>query len=1109
MEEGRSVMTKQEGEEQVSFDSLFTLPFALHLRPLPHVSYMAEQDSGQSSEQDDEEGQGSDLSSCGSNYRAGTHRLEPHTHNVPPHSLKTISMLLERTRCLDAVSAWSELIEMLDKADDDPHFTNLRAFFDARFDRTGRRVDVDSNTTGDPRLQRSTSRRKGAVNRAPSTQSPTRAGTSSNAFGLLNRRQSSRYTSHEEDTSEDGWSDAKLMRAPEIIVVGRHANASAEGTRIPFKVRLDLHRVGLAPKPPLAPSKRATVRASLQKKLASSPSKRALAAGGEGNDLQRVLSASSSSDHSHTENLSLHPVRSPDSFRSRPFSDGSDDYSMGRRGSDAFSATSVPAKTRAMNKASRNSTTSSAVTASMMSELGTSPPDSNEGGRRIRPGLFGSFSYSKNVDGSRRPSMIQRLMDFKGLRGSSQNSQSKDSLNSQSNDKYADEKANVSDIQLTRVTSPDSNASVAPPHSHAQAIVRARSHTGTSDLSNEDALDLADEETSNPSVSQILSAGSNMKRRTSSGAGPHSMLGYTPAPDMLPVDERMASSNGNSVQNDGQPDEDLAGATDFITLLRRAANTSLAIRPDSPSKIISPTRTPRGLRSAGSASLRSRSDLTSETPPGSVELEEQERVEALLAPFKQTDPAWWLSGAVDPLPISIACALSQALGWNGVMDLCYGKQSRSARAKIFQPLGRAAELERKMEAEKARVQNWAQSVAAVDDSAGPTPASTRTDDENDDVISAQDIEARDRLASMQLSKVDSDSEVLAPSESASAQNRSGGNGENKISTWLRKKSGGVLGAAGLNMTSSSKTQQPVVGLGLDNGDAASGPLFSSPFTEDSSDVRSWQDWAELSRSMANWLQEYETTRVRNGMAGEFSHEVSSKADAATAAADGNNSEDTTPKIRYASQASYQVPLCVVRDALDKHNGFRRRHGIPEGLPVGPDGQEIGDYRWARKRLSTNHFATSTTLAVNSLAHCMQQLATSDWTHASAWELDYLEMCVFKNPIMAKRFPSPASAIVPADQTYRPSAEDDQTQRARAKPCPYPSAQGAWSSSVWLQWLRSIGDGMIIVPAVSWQAWWTLIAVLNGGDGSDRALDVQLKAEEESFSALNDTEAVYL
>lgn len=116
------------------------------------------------------------------------------------------------------------------------------------------------------------------------------------------------------------------------------------------------------------------------------------------------------------------------------------------------------------------------------------------------------------------------------------------------------------------------------------------------------------------------------------------------------------------------------------------------------------------------------------------------------------------------------------------------------------------------------------------------------------------------------------------------------------------------------------------------------------------------------------------------------------------------------------------------------------------------------------------------------------------------------MCVFHSPIVAHRFPPPGWGAVLDEQTFQPETPQG---RARANLCPMPTEEGAWQSQAWREWLASLKEGQILVPAVAWQAWWTLIAILNGADRSGRAYDLQFKSYEEPFSVLNDIKSIYL
>ncbi|MCO5589840.1 hypothetical protein L7F22_043809 [Adiantum nelumboides] len=1073
-------------------ENLFTLPFALHLKPLPHHSFLAEQDSSNEASDQDDNGEGSDASSVNSNYKAGMHRLRPHSSPVPPHSIKMISMLLERTGCLDAVPVWGQLIEMLEGADEDPHFANLRAFFDARFDTNGKLKDESNG------LQRSISRRKRGSFTRNSGISPPKydndirrpsVASSSGAANLFNlkRRKSSKVIEQEE--YEEGEVKGVLRpRQPEIIVVGKEGT---EDRAVRFKVRLDLHSVGLAPPPPRPPIvTRGSARSTISKRLTASPPQKQVS---EFLGVHRVLS-NTSSTHSHSDSLSLHPIGSPDSFRSHALSEDSDEHHQNRSGFLPQNGSPAPSSRTREKKTSRTFTNSSAALTSVTSEFGTSP-ESADAKNRTTSNAARIGSFSKNGENVRRPSMIQKLMDFKGIRaGSGKSNRSASNFSNQSTDEVVAQQDTTAKLILNTNTGSQPAPTVTSPTSDNQAqgssgfsfnhLDRRRSQTVQSDMSNEEAIDMIDDEGSIASSNHL---GSLSKRRASSSANANSLLGFKPAPGMRPVQEGSVFST-NPVQSD--EDEILLSSSeatgeawkrgegnDFLNLWRKAANTSLTLRQTLRPTMTSPARTPKGSASAGISPFPN-----AQTPPDSIELEDQERIEALLAPFRDSEAgSWWLSGSVDPLPISIACALSEGLGWNGIMDLCYGKGSKSERSGSYQPLGRAAELDRKQEADKSRVQNWAQGVAGNPIGTNGSKETTKSVPTNDE------IDAREKLASLGLT-TEASSDAVGPSESASMKGKKEQSSNlTKIGSWLKKRSG-----LEDENPEETNTEHEI--------------KMKTPFAD--SDARSWQDWAELLRSISRWLVEYETTRVRNGMAGEYGHDilqgkVSSHVDSGFV-----ESNFDMGKTKYMSRATYQVPRCVIKDALNKQNGFRRRHGIPEGLPIGPDGVEIGEYRWSRSRLSGNHFATATTLAANSLFHCLEQIATSDWTHASAWELDYMEMCVFRSPIVGRRFPAPGSKIVSSSQTFQPDEKDEES-RKRAMPCPYPSAEGVWSSVVWRNWLSQVQNGNIIVPAVSWQAWWTLIAVLNGGDGSDRALDVQLKAESEPFSALDDLEAVYL
>lgn len=1069
----------------VPIENLFTLPWALYLQPLPHKSFLVHAASSESSEDEYAQSKSSSNSSEGSNYHAGQRRLSPVETALPAHALRTISILLDNTRSLEAVPLWTKIFELLDKADDDPHFSNLRAFFDARFSKSGKRIVYpkqrsESHSKHSKKQQRTGSFQQSMGSPPRFADHSARRPSATSAIApalLLRRRTGSRRQEDPEETSSLGEGSSNLgprpslssrPRAPEIFVTSKDGE---ERRAIRFKVRLDFHSVGLAPPPPRPPNGRRPPQqqsSSLSSRLVGSPKSKS----SDVFEMGRVTS-NSSSDHSVSDGLSLHPVASPDSYRSRTFSDTSDG------GPTSLSHQMEEMSSLKDSKRSNSKTIADPVTFNT-SDFSTSPES-----------LENRKTNAANAS-NRRPSMIQRLMDFKGLRSQRIRSRSQASSYSNSSvDQLPKEKGiEQPTFQKAGADNQPFSADVATARHPSQNVPKGRNDY---DSTEEEALDIADDDIS---VTSSSAQANKWGRRTSS----FGLLGYKPTSDLQPVQETaaMPPSNSESYHQSSIPEENTMtfpeDGSDFLSLLRRAANTSLALHRKVNSPLPSPARTPRGAANVGASTPSSIREQVAGVP----DLDMEEQTNSLLAPFKAGGSnAWWLSGSADPLPISIACSMSQAFGWNGIMDLCYGANSQSEKAADFLPLGRAAEMDQQQKEERTKVQDWAQHVEGF----GSTeePFRTGPNDIRKGVDEKNGIQAQSHTTE-EAEYAESDG--LAPSESASA----------KGETDAEKSKAGITKIGRLFQRKVRRESRQ------STSDSGGGQLFSSHLDanvqkdKDNRVHRTWQDWAELTKSISQWFQEYETCRVRAGLAGEIGQDVQNASDTnSTSLAYHPDSCFLSPgqyqsKASYSSTASYQVPYCVVKDALNRQHGFRRRDGIPEGLPLGPNGEEIGQYRWSRNRLSASHFATSSMLAASSLAHYMNQLATADWIYSSGWELDYLEMCVFKSPIVAQRFPPPGKSVVGSSQQFRPT---DGADRTRAMPCPYPDVKGVWNSSSWLRWLEHLQSGKIVVPAISWQAWWTLIAILNGADGTDRALDVQLKAEEEPFSALNDLGAVYM
>jgi len=76
------------------------------------------------------------------------------------------------------------------------------------------------------------------------------------------------------------------------------------------------------------------------------------------------------------------------------------------------------------------------------------------------------------------------------------------------------------------------------------------------------------------------------------------------------------------------------------------------------------------------------------------------------------------------------------------------------------------------------------------------------------------------------------------------------------------------------------------------------------------------------------------------------------------------------------------------------------------------------------------------------------------------------MCVFRSPLVAERFPPPSTKIVPTSEVYQ--YQDQAQGDDRTNLCPMPSTDGSWSFLKWKNWLGTIKEGQIIVPAISWQ-----------------------------------------
>lgn len=1162
----------------MALHQLFTLAFALHLEPLPTLDYAAVpyvKDPAHSSESLHET----------DNLRVGANtKLEPiHTRHLP-HSLDTLSFLLNHTRAVDAVEPFAKLIELLDDADDDPEFRNLREFFDARYNQDGSLTGADK----EPR------RRIRSVSRAASTKQPGRrpsqatdarkssfatslGGASALKLSWLRRGNNPGSQNHDASDDEDSHSRVsssghaahpppptapyirlakpKPSSSPASSTSSSSHRDSESSKTITFRIRLDLHAVGLAPPPPKPRSHRHSDASALSLQRTSS------AKSATSSDWRRRRPRNSSLS---SGGAALRPVTSPDSLASfgavSSIANGLSDQQLASisTAQDAQTATkrglSLPPEGIDNNLPSITEGTVSSPTQLTGHSESVSPTTPQQPASPTTP-----------TKPARRPSMMAKILEF-GRKKSFLDRSTGDA-----HDDPADSKAgaHASDAVTRR--------------SSFRSGFRQQSANQTP--CNEEAIDLGEYDDDAALRAQMMHNSANGtsaqgRRRSSAGSSTRdaAFLRHTPH-DLRPVQEggmldlttvSSRSSIGTSLSDHAIPEDSATGTLsaertskspsrtrqaaalneghDFLSLFRAASILGLKSIDDDDD--VPSTTTPNGddLATPGrdGAELRSprptptQAGETSSThspsirtpqvhpkrtslpgTPGrsvrSLDLDRSPRppssgTNPIDANFKlgaslanksggDEDEAWWPCGDVDPLPISISSALGQALGWEGIMHLCYGKGSRAEEDGKYVALGKAAALDQATKVQERNVLAWRTGVASAGTSP-PKPEAPMSIHE----LGVADAAALDGNFAQRLN--------LDPAHALPDTTKT-----SAVLERLQAK------------TPQRSTTEP-------SAAATEWQQASLLFGTRVNHARTWEHWRLLFKSIKGWMDEYEKTRVRSGLAREIG--LDRPVDAPAREEDGDasvllaapidiegGSELHVPvvgsppshahvlklardkvdvsTISRVLGTSLSVPPCVLADATNRAHGFRRRTGIPEGLPLGPGDEEAIEYTWSRKQLSVEHFATALTISTDSALHYFAQLSVGNSLHRSAWELDYLEMCVFKSPLVADRFPPPGEAVVEASQSYR--AREGEEDRSRL--CPNPDERGAWDPDTWKTWLAGIREGDIIVPAVAWQAWWTLISVLNGADRSGRAYDLQVKTKDEPFEALTDLNAVYL
>lgn len=920
-----------------------TLPFALHIDPLPSLHYQAvpwdpERDGPLPEADEDSLGyEEPHRSSIGSNMR-----LQPLVIQPSAHDLETLSLILENSCAVQAIPAFTSLLKLLDSADDDPHFRNLIEFFDRRYDlRTGRAQGEERNFVSAMRLERKTSKLSRLVGRRnprrPSASAATAAAANTSAGhrpslslgqtgsilspstsggqidenAVAEEAEDDEVASQNSDPPQSPISPTRIhnsapMCAPHLLV-----DLKAEPGRyrsVAFPVRLDLHNAGKGLcRPPPAPVGDSGL-AMLRSNADLNNGENASPTGGLSHGLRRIISPGSSHSDSSQPSASVQEGGAPK--RSESTTSGVGGTSLARQ-------TSIK---------------------------------STEGG-----------SAAAAAPGRRRPSTLQR---FLGLRSKSrrQREMSAESTGAGSVGAASpDFKGEIDEEDETNAVFEDvgvlappfsSISQGSPPPPDRDPALLLSDHLG-------EALTL---ETSGPAFTALADDRNETVFTLSDHTQSKHYNNSSPSSPSSPA----APWAGTKLDEQKQKD-----VPDFLALLRQASETVLRLPASTKGGAAQTGVSPKamGKRAEGvdGDGLEEKNEAAEDDPPDDL-FNRAKRGET-----NDEDEPWWPAGGSDPLPVAIFSALGSALGWRGVMQLCYGRGSPVASSGELASLGRAAAAE------------------------AASKGNTDQQDHDD----------------------------------------------------------------------------------LTNGEVAP--------------RRTFEDWQRMLLSLSRWTELYEMTRVRGGLSREIGLDAEVK----------ESSLAARPRAQY-SLSSGTIPGDVVADATDRRHPYRRRMGIPDGLPATEDGMEPGDYRWSRSRLGPASVATPATLAASSLAHYFSTLATTSMTYQSAWELDYLEALVLKTPIIADRFPPPIyRGIMASSHPFDSSEESQQVARAKSQTCPNPRLDGSFDVDKWVAWLRGLQPGSVVTPVVSLQAWWSIIAILNG---AAPGTNLQILAKEENWRDVVDDEA---
>lgn len=1094
-----------------SLDKLLTLPFALHLAPLPTLFYQAvptdpssRHPSTPSIHDDDSLHNQLRDPTIGSNLK-----LQPLVITPQPHDIETVSFLLQQSNALQAIRPFAQLIELLNRGDEDPHFKNLIEFFDARYEsKTGRLQGTQeeeyeqmakSNVADQQQPTRKTS-----VFRRIRTKT---GGTQSTA---ASRKESS---VHHRPSVSLGQSATLLKKNGLVITTASGSVARDDSVFEEDDDALDGRSSHL---------------------------------GSEDHQYGgRAFPTSPHSPHSpFTAHLNGHNTRAPRSAphlvvpsrvnpsetRSIPFTIRLDLHNAGKGLCPPPPLPKVEAWRRL--SASGTNSNSSRYTNNGNQVAAVTSPTSPPRNRSISIASHQGPSSAHPADGSGFSSGLRRVISPDSFRSGHSRYSSSDDQGSGSQG-LARNASTEKSSTATRATSPTPPAPISPRRRGSTALGRlftrrkkkggssvtadsqpeGASPTESNGLELVETSDLSIDRRGVPSLDIPLATASR-RARSPSSAGPNTQ-------DMTFSTDEVGSPHPATSGFSLDPVRE--NGYDDINYLQDETTALQLVDDDDPRSVEAalvpavvaegdkqPSSTTGGPSWAGEdvgdgqgslpdlmSLFRGASDLALSLPKPVPKVEEEQQgsfSEKALGkqPVTTSEPNRGLkgSGSSSPArPRSRSRPLSPLQGESATPEGLYPPGSpittRSKRSSVV-------------------------SIPRLNDEAESQPQ-YEIQDEMDD----------NPFTKARLGQTTSEEEPWWPSGGVdplpvailSSFSLALGwkgildlcYGEGSPVT-MSGSDGGPLAALGRAVAAARAQEEgggaeSLQGSGLGSTTEALSSATSNQAEESGEPKRTWNDWHNLFLSLSKWIESYEQSRIQNGLSREIGF-------------DPFLSPDSLPLVSQAqySLTSGTLPSAITSDLSQQANGFRRRMGIPEGLPSNSDLLELGDYRWSRNKLGMESIATSLTLSSSSFVHYLEGLAHGSLTFESGWELDYLEALVLKSPIVAERFPPPISRAVtqPLEVTGQGKEHLNPTIP------PMPSVGGSWSSKQWTCFLTQISPSrrqdqplptadqvedskvLILTPIISLQAWWSIIAIVHT---VDEKFDLQILGPMEEWTGL--------